>query len=66
MLHGRIIGHVYCNHVLLWVHADQAEAGCHPGPESCAFVADLFLSLINSFPRMDYKLLHDLIFPQIF
>jgi hypothetical protein len=24
--------HVYCNHALLWVHADQAEEGCHPGP----------------------------------
>ena|SRR5215472_486591 len=33
--------HVYCNHALLWVHADQAEQGCHPGPESRAFMADL-------------------------
>jgi hypothetical protein len=33
--------HVYCNHALLWVHADQAEEGCHPGPESRAFMADL-------------------------
>jgi hypothetical protein len=33
--------HVYCNHALLWVHADQSEEGCHPGPESCAFMADL-------------------------
>jgi hypothetical protein len=33
--------HVYCNHALLWIHADQAEEGCHPGPESRAFMADL-------------------------
>ena len=33
--------HVYCNHALLWVDADQAEEGCHPGPESRAFMADL-------------------------
>jgi hypothetical protein len=33
--------HVYCNHALLWVHADQADEGCHPGPESRAFMADL-------------------------
>jgi hypothetical protein len=33
--------HVYCNHALLWVYADQAEEGCHPGPESRAFMADL-------------------------
>jgi hypothetical protein len=33
--------HVYCNHALLWVHADQAEEPCHPGPESRAFMADL-------------------------
>ena len=33
--------HVYCNHALLRVHADQAEEGCHPGPESRAFMADL-------------------------
>ena len=26
--------HVYCNHAFLWVHADQAEEGSHPGPES--------------------------------
>lgn len=32
---------MYCNHALLWVHADQAEEGCHPGPESRAFMADL-------------------------
>jgi hypothetical protein len=31
----------YCNHALLRVHADQAEEGCHPGPESRAFMADL-------------------------
>ena len=23
--------HVYCNHALLWVHADQAEEPCHLG-----------------------------------
>jgi hypothetical protein len=33
--------HVYCNHALLWVHTDQAEEGCHPGPKSRAFMADL-------------------------
>ena len=33
--------HVCCNHALLWVHADKAEEGCHPGPESRAFIADL-------------------------
>jgi hypothetical protein len=33
--------YVYCNHALLLVHADQAEEGCHPGPESRAFMADL-------------------------
>jgi hypothetical protein len=41
MLHGHNWIHVYCNHALLWVHADQAEEGCHPGPESRAFMADL-------------------------
>jgi hypothetical protein len=25
----------------IWVHADQAEEGCHPGPESREFMADL-------------------------
>jgi hypothetical protein len=33
--------HVYCNHALLWMHLDQAEKGCHPGPESRYFMADL-------------------------
>jgi hypothetical protein len=32
--------HVYCNQALLWVHADLVE-GCHPGPESRAFMVDL-------------------------
>lgn len=33
--------HVYCNHALVWIHLDDAEAGCHSGPESRAFMSDL-------------------------
>jgi len=33
--------HVYCSHVLLWMYLDQAEKGCHPGPESRHSMNDL-------------------------
>jgi len=42
--------HVYCNHALLWVHADQAEEGCHPGPENRAFMADL--QMLATYPAI--------------
>ena len=33
--------HVYCNHALLWVHADQAEEGYHPGPANTFHISSL-------------------------
>lgn len=41
--------HVYCNHALVWIHLDDAEKRCHPGPEGPQFMQE-DLQMLAKYP----------------
>ena len=41
--------HVYCNHALVWIHLDDAEKRCHPGPEGPQFMRE-DLQMLAKYP----------------